>query len=1017
MADEVLIQPPKEPIICSPFAEPPAHWVWDRATGIPRKEPGRRPASYFYKTESARASMRYQQTLFEQEQSDPLQLVNALREDVKKWREGGYENASQVTKQLLRQWWREDRGRRLFFCQLEAVETIIYIREVLAQGKTRRGKANISQADYGLLIRGENPRPEDWLPKVAQFPKLADIPADDRLSVLMRYACKMATGSGKTVVMAMLIAWALCNRGRVPGDTKYPRNVLVVCPNLTIRERLQVLNPANAGNYYDLFDLVPASLREEMNKGRVLVTNWHAFNPQSEHDEGGKSYIVVNKGDESADAFARNRLGDLFDGEPIMVLNDEGHHAYRPRPLDEDEIARLTAEEIAEREEATVWVNGLDKINSACGIAFAVDLSATPFYIAGSGYPEGSPFPWIVSDFALVDAIESGITKIPRLPSSDTTGRPDPAFFQLWREICKDLKPGEKLGGGKPKPEVVYRKAGAALTTLASQWQERFAQINNAEPGRVRTPPVMIIVCDNTSIADYFHKQISGESEVVVEDNADDSDDEVDATPARKQREKKRKVYGEGHLFPELTNREGDEVTIRIDSKLLAEAESEGGNATRKEAGEALRKIIATVGKPGEPGFDVRCVVSVNMLSEGWDANNVTHILGLRAFGSQLLCEQVVGRGLRRMDYTVDPATGLLTPEYVDVFGVPFSLIPFKGREKGAAAPEDRPLNEVLALPARAAYEIRFPVVEGYAVALERNAITCDVDSLERTQININLNPTSVFIQPQVGIKPGSPTRYGGFETKELDRKAYYRSTHLQTIEFEIARDIVESLVENKLKGQAQSRSSLFPQVLKYVQAYVESKVDNPAHVDMRELGLQTYAKQISSFLLAAIMPDDTRGEPPLMPLLNRYKPIGTSADVHFKTVKPVQATPHSHLNFVAADTGSWEQAVVTQLEMLVNAGVVACYVRNDHLEFAIPYEFYEYPQMYEPDFIVRLTNGMHLVLEVKGMSRTDTQAKHQAAERWIQAVNHWGKLGAWKFVVCWDPQTLGPMLQSMMSQ
>jgi type III restriction enzyme len=353
-----------------------------------------------------------------------------------------------------------------------------------------------------------------------------------------------------------------------------------------------------------------------------------------------------------------------------------------------------------------VWVNGLDKINSACGISLCVDLSATPFYIHGSGYPEGSPFPWIVSDFSLVDAIESGITKIPRLPAIDNTGQPDPKYFKLWEHITRDLKAGEKLTGGKPKPEAVFRKAEDALLTLAGQWKERFQQLNNATPGQERTPPVMILVCDNTSIANHFHRMISGEEVIEVEDVEDGDEDE---TPKRKKKAKAKKNYSAGlQGFPELWNHAGAETTLRIDSELLAQAESEDPKATRKEAAEELRKIVSTVGKPGEPGERIRCVVSVNMLSEGWDANNVTHIFGLRAFGSQLLCEQVVGRGLRRMDYTPDPKTGLLTPEYVDIFGVPFSLIPFKGREpKKGPPPEDRPKNEVMALPERKQFEIQ----------------------------------------------------------------------------------------------------------------------------------------------------------------------------------------------------------------------------------------------------------------------------------------------------------------------
>jgi type III restriction enzyme len=339
--------------------------------------------------------------------------------------------------------------------------------------------------------------------KVAQHPKLADIPNEPGLKAIQRFACKMATGSGKTVLMAMLISWAFCNRGTKPGDPRFPRRTLVVCPNLTIKERLSVLYPGDPNNYYAMFDLVPTSLRPELAKGNILVTNWHWFSPESAVIKVGG--VQVGKlGPETPEAFARKRLGDLWDTEPLMVLNDEGHHAYRPAPVGED--ATLTADEKADREEATVWVSGLDKMNAACGIGICVDLSATPFYIHGSGYPEGSPFPWIVSDFSLVDAIESGITKIPRLPAMDNTGRPDPKYFKLWDHITQNLKAGEKLTGGKPKPAVVYRKAEDALLTLAGEWKERFDQVKASAPGQDRTPPVMIVVCDNTDIAEHFYR-------------------------------------------------------------------------------------------------------------------------------------------------------------------------------------------------------------------------------------------------------------------------------------------------------------------------------------------------------------------------------------------------------------------------------------------------------------------------------------------------------------------------------
>jgi type III restriction enzyme len=1001
----IPIQPVENPILCSPYKEPDQHWLYDTRTGIPSKTPGRRPASYWFKTERTGSA---QMSLLAEEERDDLPLVNALRDDVRRWRDSGWENASETTKKLLRHWWREDRGRRLFFCQIEAVETVIYLREILAQGKKPRWTPKLTLEDFHTLSEGRNPRPNEWIAQVAQHPKLVDIPNEAGLKPIPRYACKMATGSGKTVVMSMLIAWAFCNRGTKPGDPRFPRRALVLCPNLTIKERLNVLRPGDPDNYYEKFDIVPSTLRTELAKGKVLVTNWHWLAPEAEVQNVGGA-PVVKLGPESHEAFARNRLGDLWDDEPLMVLNDEGHHAYRPAPVPEG--VTLTAEEKADREEATVWVSGLDKINAACGISFCVDLSATPFYLHGSGYPEGSPFPWIVSDFSLVDAIESGITKIPRLPAMDNTGRPDPKYFKLWEHITRDLKSGEKLTGGKPKPEVVYRKAEDALITLAGEWKQKLEQVTSSAPGQDRTPPVMIVVCDNTDIAEEFYRRISGE-ELIEADVPEEDEDDDESPKRRKKKEKAKKNYGAGLSgFPELWNRPGAEVTLRIDSKLLAAAESDDPNATKKEAAEELRKIVSTVGRPGEAGAHIRCVVSVNMLSEGWDANNVTHILGLRAFHSQLLCEQVVGRGLRRMDYTPDPATGLLTAEYVDIFGVPFSLIPFKGREPGGGPPpEDRPKHEVMALPERKQFEIRFPIVEGYVVSLKRNLVTCNVREVERTKLDPWTTPTAAFVRPQVGYQIGHPSAHGGFGFELVDRQAYYESVHPQTIQFEITREIVRALTEAAHPGKERlrraSRSALFPQVLRIVQDYIRDRVElNGLHPC--EVGLQTYAQRIIGLLIAAITPDDSKGEAPLLPRLNRYKPIGSTASVHFKTVKPVQVTGASHLNFVACDTDSWEQATMFQLEKLAQQDGVYCYARNDRLEFNIPYEFYGNLHVYEPDFLVRLKNWVTLIVEIKGKPGEDTDAKHQGARRWVKAVNHWGRLGEWDFLVCWDPQKL----------
>ncbi len=775
------------------------------------------------------------------------------------------------------------------------------------------------------------------------------------------------------------------------------------------------------GDYYSEFDIVPSLYRDLLRSGKVLVTNWHAFAPESEHSEGGKSYSVVQKGKESDEAFARNRLDELFDYAPVMVLNDEGHHAYRPAPIKEEVRETLTAQEISEREEATIWIRGLDRINKACGIGLCVDLSATPFYLLGSGYPEGEPFPWIVSDFGLVDAIESGITKIPRLPVFDTTGRPDPKYFRLWKNITYDLAASERLSNRRPKPEVVWRKADDALQQLASEYEKTFNAVQEASELAQKAPPVMILVCDNTNIAQVFFENISGQTEVEDAEpeagEAEENEEEPEGgTKAKKP--KKRIVYGTGKVFPHLfQNEKGRVRTIAIDSKRLEKIESEDPSATKDKAARELREVVNTVGKPGKAGQDVRCVVSVAMLTEGWDANNVTHILGLRAFRSQLLCEQVVGRGLRRRNYTPDPVSGLLPEEYVDVYGIPFTVIPYKG--KTSSTPIDKPVNHVKALPERAGFEIRYPNVEGYVYALSKPLVRAHVPAMESLIIEPENTPTATFVKVAAGYAEGTASGGGIGEFVEHNRSQYYAATHLQAIEFEITRQIVAALVgegpQAPIGGSARmrgfARHQLFPQVLRIVHQYVATKVLwRGAH--RCELGLEKYVQRIKERMLDAIEPDDTQGEAPLMPLLNRFKPIGSTEDIEFTTTRPVHACQRSHVNAVVLDS-RWEQTAAFFLEQ--RHDLAPFYVRNERPFVLIPYDYEGVPQHYEPDYLVRLRNGSTLVLEVKGMQDDETQAKHQAARRWISAVNNWGRLGRWEFAVCNDPQMLVTMLEAML--
>jgi type III restriction enzyme len=1036
---QLPIQPVKRPILCSPYEVPDAHWLYDTKTGEPREQPGRRDAGYWYKTDKVGSA---QGKMFVEEERDDIELVNALRKDVDRWRESKYRGASNVTKDLLNHWTSKNRGRRLFFCQLEAVETLIYLAEIRIPGRSSRTQFKdfaVTDGDIQQLLKGD--RPSFYQTPTDYFPTLVDRSTDPNILPLQRLGCKMATGSGKTVVMSMLISWAFCNRGINPNSIEYPNAVLVVCPNLTVKERLEVLRPENANNYYVEFDIVPTKYRPLMQRGKVLVTNWHSFSPQSEHEEGGKTYAVVNKGPDTPETFARHLLGDdLYDRMPIMVLNDEGHHCWRPL-ADGDRNAPNPGEakELEEEEEeATVWVGGLDKLNNSNpqgpnvkGIALCVDLSATPFYIKGSGHPEGRPFPWLVSDFGLVDAIESGIVKIPRMPVMDVTGLPDPKYFKLWETIRENLQPADFQPGKarKPKPQVVYRDAEGALQQLAGQWKERFEYVEQATPGQEHVPPVMIVVCDNTDLAEVVYQKISGETQVEVVTQADvEADEDEEDRPAKaKSKIKWATSYGQSEVLPQFQNTAERKYTIRIDSKLLAEAESGDPKKGKKDFAEDLRQVVATVGKVGQPGEHVRCVVSVGMLTEGWDANNVTHILGIRAFGSQLLCEQVVGRGLRRMNYTPTIAENgkeLLTEEYVDVYGIPFSVIPFKGRPLTASAAEDKPKQLVTALPERKAMEIQFPVVDGYAFALRKNLIKCDVASMETLVVEPHKEPTATFLTATVGYKEGHAAS-GSLVLPliQQDRHTYYEQNHIETIKFNLARIIVELLSDASHQGsdrkarvfRLQSKHQLFPQVFAVVDEYVRTKV-NFQDEHHSELGLGIYVQRIIERLLSRIEPDDNSGEMPLMPILDRYKSMGSTADVKFPTTKPCFATAVSHINQVVADTLQWEQSAAFRLEMAAKHGIVQYYAKNDHLDLMIPYEYLGVEHNYLPDYLVRLVNGVTLLLEIKGYEDNQAKAKHDSARRWVSAVNNWGKLGIWDVHVCRNPQVLERELRHLLT-
>lgn len=919
------------PILNSPFDEPTRYW--DYREGQPVLVEGRRPAGYYLRprTRGAQVSML-------EEEFVPLELVNTIRERVKEWREHGYPGVTPITRRLLTHWNDPDRERKLFFCQREAVETLIWIVEAPSAEK------------QGINIPKDQPNDPESLAK--------------GYSALTRYAVKMATGSGKTVVMGMVIAWQVLNKLANPQDRRFSDAVLLVCPNLTIRERLQVLLPWNRNNYYEKFDLVPRGMIERLQQGKYEITNWHFFQPKDD----SRSRSVVQRGPESDAAFCRRVLKELGNKQNLLVINDEAHHAYRPaQPLTPEELRQLPKEEREQLKEefraATVWISGLDKINAVRGINFCADFSATPFYIKGSGHDEGAPFPWIVSDFGLVDAIECGIVKIPRVPVDDNTGALIPKYFRLWEHINQSLPASERqTARRRAKPESVLREAEGALATLASEWKKTFDEFQKAGSP---IPPVMIVVCDNTDLAQLVHEHIA-----------------------------------RGNVLKELEGK----VTFRIDTKLLAEAEA-GQGETKQEAAERLRKTVDTIGKTeweGEgdpPGKDIRCVVSVGMLNEGWDAQNVTQILGLRAFTSQLLCEQVVGRGLRRMNYD-----DFSEPEYVDVYGVPFEVIPVKKKPVGRTEVQ-KVSTLVRALPERKHLEITFPRVEGYVFDV-RQRIKINLEDVSYLKIDPSHEPTEVLAKPAAGYRIGRPDRLGPGPEVLHDRNPFHHEKRLQATVYEIAAEITRRLKEKREEWQA--RHLLFPQVLDIVWRYLEERVVLSEDAVLEEIALLIYKQRIIERLTEAIEPDTEAGEPPLLPIIERFRPLGSTSEVLFRTTRPTVGTTKSHISHVVLDAPTWEHSVAYRLEQMPE---VIAYARNDHLDFAIPYEWQGVRHEYRPDYLVRWRcedgREVKVILEVKGFETEQDRQKEAAAKRWVRAVNHHGEFGRWAFVLCKDPTQL----------
>lgn len=1028
------------PILNGPFDEPALHWHLEEGV-TPEQRPGRRAAGYYYRDPRRNV----QDGSGSRGVWRQMPVVNLIRDRVREWRAAGRPGITRVTSELFDWWDREGRQPRLFFAQREAVETIIFLTE--------------ARADFlqGITIPRDEPSPE----RVAEG-----------YTGFERRCAKMATGTGKSTVAAMLSAWSILNKVADRGDARFSDTVLIVCPNVTIRSRLGELDPTHGdASLYRTRDLVPDSMMPDLARGRVVITNWHAFEPQSPGNGGarvvkagiptvttewliisdkrttarGKRYYtpeayeasvaagqlqVIREETDSDGAIAKalvratryvesdtalvNRiLGRAGGKQNVLVINDEAHHAYRipdeeeekgedQEELDIDDDEDDDEAEEADRKEATVWIDGLDKISKVRGINLCVDLSATPYFLGRMGNAANTAFPWVVSDFGLTDAIESGLVKVPQLVAEDNTGAPLPAYFNIWEWILPRLTARERGSArGNPDPNAVLKWSHMPIAILGGMWAQNRADWATQDDPR---PPVYILVAKNKRIARALFEWIA------------EGKNPPGVAPLN--------VAG-------LTNENGQTVTIRVDTGVVAETDS---GSAKSDENRWMRFTLDTVGRTAwptdrqgrpiypegfemlgqklgrplhPPGRDVRCIVSVGMLTEGWDCNTVTHVVGLRPFQSQLLCEQVVGRALRRRFYEIGE-DGKFEEETAKVFGVPFEVIPFKATN---ATPKPKPpQRRVFALASKAQHAITVPRVVGYQMGVRNQITTAEWSTVATLTLDPQDVPPEAAMAAALMTTRPSVNGPGGVSLATLQA---FRDQHReQELAFQMAADLTRLYA-----GQPSCEVPvhvLFPQVLRITQRYLTEKVKPLAPFERLDAFLSPYYGWIIERLLSAICPDTGAGEAPEIPEIDEDRPLRTG-DISVFTSKELREAQKTHLNYVVHDTITWEQSATFILD---HHAAIRDFVKNFGLNFTIPYLHNGKPSDYLPDYVARLAGDdlRYLIIEIKGADWEGTaEIKAQAAHRWCAAVNATGRFGRWEYILVNRTPDLIPILDALL--
>lgn len=978
----------ERPILNSPYAHPTRHWELD-GTGQPTQRvlESRRPADFITpipKPKKQKGSAKQESLLFDeglstQDTQYHSAIINGVRAEVDKWRALRNPADWKVTPETARllQHWRHHQfaGVRPFFCQVEAVETAIWLTEVAPQ----LGKAG------------------------QRFVEHLDSANQEANPGLARLALKLATGAGKTTVMAMLIAWQTVNAVRRPNSRKFTRGFLIVAPGLTIRDRLRVLKPNDPDSYFRHREIVPGDMLPDLDRAKIVITNYHAFKRRErvELSKGGRLLLQGRGGDdldtlETEGQMLQRVMPDLMGLGSIMVINDEAHHCYREKAgssVDDDLKGEDRKEAEENNEAARLWISGLEAVTRKLGVARVMDLSATPFFLRGSGYVEGTLFPWTMSDFSLMDAIEAGIVKLPRVPVADNIpGAEMPMFRNLWEHIRGKMP---KKGRGQAEnlnPLDLPPQLQTALAALYGHYEKTYA-LWAAE--KLPVPPCFIVVCSNTSASKLVYDYIAGFQQPQKDGST-------------------RLVEGRLPLFrnhDENGNALGRPRTLLIDSEQLESGEalddtfrslaSDEIERFRREivertgdvqAGqnipdnELLREVMNTVGKKGRLGESIRCVVSVSMLTEGWDTNTVTHVLGLRAFGTQLLCEQVIGRALRRYSYDLNEHE-LFNVEYADVLGIPFDF-----NAKPVVAPPQKPRETVqvrAVRPDRDALEIRFPRVRGYRAELPASHLEAE----------FNADSTMELTPELVGA---TETRNSGIigETADLNL-VHTGDVRLAQVAYELTAHLVLTRWRD---ADGDPQLHLFGQLKRITRQWLEQCLVCKGGTYPAQLKYKTLADMAASRITDAITRTAV-GSRPIKAVLDPYNPTGSTAHVNFNTSKTERwetAADRCHLNWVVLDS-DWEAEFCRVAEKHAR---VKAYVKNHNLGFEVPYRYGSEMRIYRPDFIVLVDDGrgdddlLRLVVEIKGYRREDAKEKKSTMDTyWVPGVNNLGSHGRWAFV------------------